>query len=47
MSEPSKPAANSDASPEPIQPDTVELNDTELKEVSGGAFDAYLTFPEH
>ncbi len=45
MNEPLKPAVNSDASPEPTQPDTAELNETELKEVSGGAFDAYLRLP--
>jgi bacteriocin-like protein len=47
MNEPLKPAVTSDVSTEPVQPDTAELNETELKEVSGGAFDAYLNFGKH
>ena len=47
MSEPLKPAINTEVSPEPTQPETAELNETELKEVSGGAFDAYLNLSDH
>jgi len=44
MSE-SKSELKPDASPAPTEPESVELNEAELKEVSGGAFDAYLYFP--
>ena len=45
MSESLKPELNPDIAPAPAQPETVELNDAELKDVSGGAFDAYMNFP--
>lgn len=44
MNQPTKLPANPSVESETSQED-VELNDSELQEINGGAFDAWLNFP--
>jgi hypothetical protein len=44
MNQPTKTTVNPSIESETSQ-DDVQLNDSDLQEINGGAFDAYLNFP--